>query len=158
MIEKMKLESQDVAAQKREELKQLFPSVFTEAKNEKGELVESVDFEKLKALVGEFSDVFESRRERFVFDWPGRSDALKLVQQKSFGTLIPSAENSIEFENSDNVFIEGDNLEVLKLLQKSYYSKVKMIYIDPPYNSKQDFIYPDDYSESLDTYLSLIHI
>ena len=83
MIEKMKLESQDVAAHKREELKQIFPSVFTETRNEKGELVESVDFEKLKAAVGEFSDVFESRRERYGKDWPGKKECMKLVQELS---------------------------------------------------------------------------
>ena len=153
MIEKMKLESQDVAAQKREELKQLFPSVFTETKNEQGELVESVDFEKLKAAVGEFSDLFESRRERYGKDWPGRNDSLRLIQQLSSGALLPNAESSVEFDTTNNVFVEGDNLETLKLLQKSYYGSVKLIYIDPPYNTGHEFIYPDDYSEGLATYL-----
>ena len=153
MIEKMKLESQDVAAQKREELKQLFPSVFTETKNEKGELVESVDFEKLKAAVGEFSDLFESRRERYGMDWPGKKECMTLIQRPSNGTLKPDREASVEFDSTNNLFIEGDNLEVLKLLQKSYYGKVKMIYIDPPYNTGNEFIYPDNFSESLETYL-----
>ena len=153
MIEKMKLESQDVAAHKREELKQIFPSVFTETRNEKGELVESVDFEKLKAAVGEFSDVFESRRERYGKDWPGKKECMKLVQESSIATLNPIREKSVNFDTTENVFIEGDNLEVLKLLQKSYYGKIKLIYIDPPYNTGNEFIYPDDYSESLETYL-----
>ena len=154
MIEKMKLESQDVAAQKREELKQLFPSVFTEAKNEKGELVESVDFEKLKALVGEFSDVFESRRERYGMDWPGKKECMTVIQRQSSGALKPKRSESVNFDSTKNVFIEGDNLEVIKLLQKSYYGKVKMIYIDPPYNTGNEFVYPDNFTESLSTYLS----
>ena len=128
MIEKMKLESQDDAAKKRAELKQLFPSVFAELKNESGELVEGVDFEKLKAAVGEFSEVFESRRERYGKDWPGKKDCIKLVQQRSRGTLKPELEKSLQFENSRNVFIEGDNLEALRLLQKSYYC---LLYTSP---------------------------
>lgn len=153
MNEKMKLESQDIAIQKRDELKELFPSVFTETKNEKGELVESIDFEKLKANLGEFSDVFESRRERYETTWPGKKDCIKLIQQPSVGALRPMKEASLNFDSTDNLFLEGDNLEVLKLLQKSYYGKVKMVYIDPPYNTGKEFIYPDNYSESLDTYL-----
>lgn len=154
MIEKMNLESQNVAAQKREELKQLFPSVFTETKNENGELVESVDFEKLKAAVGEFSDVFEKRRERYGMDWPGKKESLKLIQQTSVGALKPLIEKSVNFDSASNLFIEGDNLEVLKLMQKAYYGAIQLIYIDPPYNTGKDFIYPDDFSESLETYLA----
>ena len=111
-------------------LKQLFPSVFTETRNEKGELVESIDFEKLKAELGTFSDLFESRSECYGMDWPGKRDCLKLIQQPSIGTLKPCREESVNFDTTENLFIEGDNLEVLKLLQKSYYGKVKMIYIE----------------------------
>ncbi|MCK6600346.1 MAG: site-specific DNA-methyltransferase [Bacteroidetes bacterium] len=85
--------------------------------------------------------------------WPGKAECFKTIQQPSIATLVPAPEESINFETSGNLFIEGDNLEVLKLLQKSYLGKVKMIYIDPPYNTGNDFIYPDNYSESLDTYL-----
>ena len=147
-------ETLDVAEQRKRELQQLFPSAFTETVNEKGELVSSIDFERLKAELGEFSDVFESRREKYGMDWPGKRDALRLVQEPSRATLKPCREESVDFDNTENLFIEGDNLEVLKLLQKSYYGKVKMIYIDPPYNTGKEFIYPDKYSESLDTYLS----
>jgi adenine-specific DNA-methyltransferase len=143
-----------VSAINRNKLKTLFPVVFTETKNENGEVVESVDFEKLKAELGTFTDLFESRRERYGLDWPGKKDCLKAIQTQSFATLKPSREESVNFDTTQNLFIEGDNLEVLKLLQKSYYGKVKMIYIDPPYNTGNDFIYPDNYSESLDTYLS----
>jgi adenine-specific DNA-methyltransferase len=152
--EQMNLESLDIGEQRRSELKSLFPGVFTETKNDKGELVESVDFEKLKAEIGTFSDLFESRRERYGMDWPGKKDSMKLIQRPSIATLKPCREESVNFDETENLFIEGDNLEVLKLLQKSYYGKVKMIYIDPPYNTGKEFIYPDNYSESLDTYLA----
>lgn len=151
--EKLPGTSIDISAENRAHLKQLFPSVFTETKNDKGELVESVDFEKLKAELGSFSDLFESRRERYGMDWPGKKEALWLIQTPSFATLKPCREESVDFDTTENLFIEGDNLEVLKLLQKSYYGKVKMIYIDPPYNTGKEFIYPDNFSESLETYL-----
>jgi len=154
MPEKADLQSLDISAENRARLKQLFPSVFTETKDDKGELVESIDFEKLKAELGTFSDVFESRRERYGMDWPGKKDCMKLIQKSSIATLKPCREESVNFDDTENLFIEGDNLEVLKLLQKSYYGKIKMIYIDPPYNTGKEFIYPDDYSESLDTYLA----
>jgi len=143
----------DISANNRAKLKNLFPSVFTETVNDKGELVEAIDFEKLKAELGTFSDLFESRRERYGMDWPGKKDCMKLIQEPSRATLKPARDESVNFDGTENLFIEGDNLEVLKLLQKSYYGKVKMIYIDPPYNTGKEFIYPDKYSESLETYL-----
>jgi len=151
---KVSLESMDVSAQNRANLKALFPSVFTETLNEKGDLVESIDFEKLKGELGTFSDIFEGRKERYGMDWPGKKECLKIIQQPSLATLKPCREESVNFDTTENLFIEGDNLEVLKLLQKSYYGKIKMIYIDPPYNTGKEFIYPDHYAESLDTYLA----
>ena len=153
MIEKLTGTSLDIASDNRAKLKQFFPSVFTEAKNQEGELVETLDFEKLKAELGTFTDLFESRRERYGMDWPGKKEALHLIQATSSATLKPCREESVDFDNTENLFIEGDNLEVLKLLQKSYYNKIKMIYIDPPYNTGNEFIYPDNFSESLETYL-----
>lgn len=152
--EMMDLESMDIAEDNRLKLKELFPNVFKETRNEDGELIESIDFEKLKAELGEFSDVFESWKERYGMDWPGKKECMKLIQQPSVATLKPCREESVNFDETENLFIEGDNLEVLKLLQKSYYGKVKMIYIDPPYNTGKEFIYPDKYSESLETYLA----
>lgn len=152
--DKMELKSMDISAANRDKLKQLFPSIFTETGNDKGELVESIDFEKLKAELGAFSDVFESRRERYGMDWPGKKDCIKLIQEPSVGTLKPCREESVNFDTTENLFIAGDNLEVLKILQKSYYNKVKVIYIDPPYNTGKEFIYPDNYTETLDTYLA----
>lgn len=145
--------SLDISEENRARLKALFPSVFTETVNDKGEPVESVDFEKLKAELGTFTDFFENRRERYGMDWPGKKDALRLIQTPSAATLKPCRDESVNFDTTENLFIEGDNLEVLKLLQKSYYGKVKMICIDPPYNTGKEFIYPDNFTESLQTYL-----
>ncbi|SFK48954.1 adenine-specific DNA-methyltransferase [Halobacillus dabanensis] len=123
-------------------LKNVAPSIFSEGK---------VDMEKLKALLGE---EVESGKEKFRLSWMGKSEAIKSINIPSKGTLRPNTKksltNGVEKENS---IIEGDNLEVLKLLQKSYYGKVKMIYIDPPYNREEDFIYNDDFSQTLDAYL-----
>ncbi|MGD8175796.1 site-specific DNA-methyltransferase [Marinimicrobium sp. ARAG 43.8] len=146
-------ESLNIAEQRKKELKQLFPGAFTETRNDKGELVETIDFERLKAELGSVSEVYDNRRERYGMDWPGKRDCLRLIQEPSRATLKPCREESVDFDTTENLFIEGDNLEVLKLLQKSYYGKVKMIYIDPPYNTGKEFIYPDNFSESLDTYL-----
>lgn len=146
-------QSLDVAEQRRKELEQLFPGIFTETRNDDGELKVTVDVERLKAELGEFTDIYDSRRERYGMDWPGKRDSLRLIQQSSTATLKPCREESVDFDTTKNLFIEGDNLEVLKLLQKSYYGEVKMIYIDPPYNTGKEFIYPDNFSESLDTYL-----
>ena len=147
-------QSLNISEQRQQELKQLFPGVFTETRNDKGELVETIDFERLKAELGEFSEIYDNRRERYGMDWPGKRDCLRLIQEPGQATLKPCREESVDFDTTENLFIEGDNLEVLKLLQKAYYGKVKMIYIDPPYNTGKEFIYPDNYSESLNTYLS----
>lgn len=152
--EKAELKSMDVADAKRWQLAQLFPEVVTETRANDGKLVRAVDFEKLKGLLDEFSEVLENQRECYGMTWPGKNECLKLIQQPSVATLKPCREESVNFEETENLFIEGDNLEVLKLLQKAYYGKVKVIYIDPPYNTGSDFIYPDDYSETLETYLA----
>lgn len=110
-----------------------------------------IDFEQLKRALGTW---VEASNERFGLVWPGKAECMKIIQQPSYATLKPAREESVDFDSTNNVFIEGDNLEVLKLLQKPYFGKIKMIYIDPPYNTGQEFIYPDKYSETLDTYLS----
>lgn len=142
MTEQIDPRSADVVAERVAHLLELFP----EAKSEGG----SVDFDRLKLALGE--DVNEGR-ERFGMSWPGKADAIRAAQKQSVATLLPVDKESVDFESTGNVIIEGDNLEVLKLLQKSYLGKIKMIYIDPPYNTGNDFIYPDNYSESLQTYL-----
>jgi adenine-specific DNA-methyltransferase len=140
--EPLDLRSHTIAEDKKQELLQLFPEIRTEGGK--------VDIDRLKMALGETVDV---GRERYGMNWPGKADCFKTIQQPSMGTLLPCKEESVDFDTTENMIIEGDNLEVLKLLQKSYLGKVKMIYIDPPYNTGNDFIYPDNYTESLETYL-----
>jgi adenine-specific DNA-methyltransferase len=123
------------------ELAQLFPEAITDGK---------VDVEKLRLLLGE---TVEDSPERYGLSWPGKRDAIRLAQKQSTATLDPMATESVDFGTTKNVIIEGDNLEVLKLLQKSYYGKVKLIYIDPPYNTGKDFVYKDDFAEPTEAYL-----
>lgn len=140
--EKLDLRSHTLAEDKKAELLRLFPEIRTEGGK--------VDFDRLKLALGETVDV---GKERYGMTWPGKADCFKTIQTPSMGTLRPCPEESVNFDTTENLIIEGDNLEVLKLLQKSYMGKVKMIYIDPPYNTGNDFIYPDNYTESLQTYL-----
>lgn len=154
MNTKLALSSLNIAEHRQAELMALCPGAFTETKNENGEIEFSLDLERLQAEIGAASESFTSRRERFGLDWPGKKECLQFVQQQSYGALKPDKDSSLHFDSTKNVFIEGDNLEVLKILQKSLYGQVKLIYIDPPYNTGKDFIYPDKYSESLETYLA----
>jgi adenine-specific DNA-methyltransferase len=140
--DKLDLRSHDIAEDKRQELLRLFPEIRTES--------DKLDFDRLKLVLGEAVDV---GKERYGMNWPGKADCFKTIQSPSLGTLLPCPEESVNFENTDNLIIDGDNLEVLKLLQKSYLGTIKLVYIDPPYNTGNDFIYPDNYSESLQTYL-----
>ena len=140
--ERFDLRSHDIEADKQAELIRLFPEVGTEGGK--------IDFDRLKLALGQSIDM---GKERFVMNWPGKADCFRTIQTSSVGTLLPCPDESINFDKTENLIIEGDNLEVLKLLQKSYLGKIKMIYIDPPYNTGNDFIYPDNYSESLQTYL-----
>jgi adenine-specific DNA-methyltransferase len=133
----------DIAEENIQKLKQIFPDVFTEDK---------VDFEKLQQVLGNY---VEDSNERYNFTWNGKGRALRLSQTPSLGTLRPCKEESKDWDTTQNLYIEGDNLEVLKLLQKSYHNKVKMIYIDPPYNTGKDFVYPDDFHDSLENYKKL---
>lgn len=140
--EKLDLRSHDMAEDKRQELLRLFPEIRTEGGK--------IDIERLKLALGETVDV---GKERYGMNWSGKADSFNTIQMPSLATLRPCPEESVNFDTTEDLIIEGDNLEVLKLLQKSYLGKVKMIYIDPPYNTGNDFIYPDNYSESLQTYL-----
>jgi len=124
-------------------LRDLLPAIFSEGK---------IDEEKLRTILGESLD---ARAERFSFTWAGKRDALRMLQVPSRATLVPAPEESINFDSATNVFIEGENLEVLKLLYKSYFGRVKMIYIDPPYNTGGDFVYPDNFADPLGYYLEL---
>ncbi len=135
--------SADLVAQNLEYLKQIFPEVIKEGR---------VDFEALNDLLGNYADTAE---ERFCLNWAGKANARREAQKRSTGTLRPCPEESVDWDTTDNLYIEGDNLEVLKLLQKSYHSRVKMIYIDPPYNTGKDFVYKDNYKDNMKNYLEL---
>ncbi len=121
-------------------LAQAFPEVIVDGK---------VDFEKLRLILGE--DI-EDAEERYSFTWPGKRDAIKLAISRTTGTLRPDKENSKDWDTTQNLFIEGDNLEVLRVLQNTYRGKVKMIYIDPPYNTGRDFVYKDDFKDNIANY------
>ena len=127
--EKLDLHSHDIAEDKRQALLHLFPEIRTEDGK--------VDFDRLKLALGETVDV---GKERYGMHWPGKADCFKTIQMPSLGTLRPCPEESVNFDTTENLIIEGDNLEVLKLLQKSFLGKIKMIYIDPPYNTGNDLI------------------
>lgn len=139
--DRLPLTSLDITEDRKAQLRQTFPDVFREDK---------IDFDALKRALGEW---VAPEKERFGLNWPGKAECSKLIQQASVGTLLPMREQSVDFDSTENLIIEGDNLEVLKLLQKSYYGKVKMIYIDPPYNTGNEFIYPDNFHEGLQDYL-----
>ena len=144
--ERVALTSGDVAAAKRAELiaalKAVMPGAVAEGR---------VDLKQIAAELGE--DVTVTEKERFGLNWPGRAECMRIIQRPSTGTLKPDVDESVDFDTTENLFIEGDNLEVLKLLQTAYHNRVKMIYIDPPYNTGNEFIYPDKFSETLKTYL-----
>lgn len=132
-----------IADERVSRLKELFPEAFTEGK---------LDFDNLRATLG---DLVDDGPERYTFTWAGKRDAIRLLQMPSRATLVPCREESVEFDTTEHIFIEGDNLEVLKLLYKPYFGRVKMIYIDPPYNTGKERIYPDNYADPLATYLEL---
>ncbi|MBO6288763.1 MAG: site-specific DNA-methyltransferase [Alphaproteobacteria bacterium] len=139
-IKKLDGKSLDVAETDKERLKAVFPQCFVEGK---------LDIDKLLSLCGEYID---NDFEKYKFEWKGKSECLRIAGKRSTGTLRPCPIESVDFENTNNLYIEGDNLEVLKLLQTAYYRKVKMIYIDPPYNTGNDFVYEDDFKDPLAKY------
>jgi len=126
----------------KEELKSIYPQVFEDNK---------INFEKLKSLLS--GEIIEKDDDRFYFNWAGKSNVYKLIQSPAYGTLKPDKERSVDFDNTENILIVGENLETLKLLLKPYFGKVKMIYIDPPYNTGKDFIYRDNFKVPLKDYL-----
>jgi len=139
----------DIVDQNIERLRELFPDAFTEGSDENG-LRWKVNFVALQEIIGSY---VEDQAERYSFNWNGKARARRIAQTPSTGTLRPCPEESVNWDTTQNLFIEGDNLEVLKLLQKSYHKKIKMIYIDPPYNTGNEFIYSDKFADNLETYL-----
>lgn len=139
-IAKVSAYSMDIEGTEKEKLRAIFPQCFNEGK---------LDIDKLLNLCGEYID---NDFEKYKFEWSGKSDCYKIAGKRSTGTLRPYPEESVDFDTTQNLYIEGDNLEVLKLLQTAYYRKVKMIYIDPPYNTGNDFVYEDDFKDPIEKY------
>ena len=140
IIEKISPKSLDIEKKNKEKLQSVFPDCFSEGK---------LDIDKLLNLCGEYID---EDFEKYKFEWKGKSECYRIAGKRSTGTLRPCVEESVNFDTTNNIYIEGDNLEVLKLLQSSYYRKIKMIYIDPPYNTGNDFVYEDDFKDPMAKY------
>ena len=148
-MEKMRMESLNLTSQNIEKIEDLFPNCITESKDENGKLKKSINFKMLKQML---SDDIVDGEEAYEFTWVGKKESIVEANKPIRKTLRPAPEESVDWENTENLYIEGDNLEVLKLLQESYLGKVKMIYIDPPYNTGNDFIYNDDFKVSNEEY------
>lgn len=139
-FEKMDLGSADLVAERIEQMRELMPEVFAEG---------GIDFDKLRLILG---DEVDENTERYAFTWPGKANAIRQSQTPSSATLRPAPEESVNWDETENLYIEGDNLEVLKLLQHSYHGRVKIIYIDPPYNTGHDFVYKDRFGDTIENY------
>lgn len=150
-MDKLKMHSPNLVEQNIEKLAALFPNCVTEAKGEDGSLKQAIDFDLLKQELSRH--IVDGPQERYHLNWPGKREALLTANAPIAKTLRPCREESVNFDTTQNLFIEGDNLDALKLLQETYLGKVKMIYIDPPYNTGNDFIYEDDFAEDLDSYI-----
>lgn len=150
-MDKLKMHSPDLTQQNIEKIKALFPNCVTEAKGANGELKLAVDFDQLKQELS--NSIVEGPQERYQLNWPGKREALLTANAPIAKTLRPCREESVNFDTTENLFIEGDNLDALKLLQEAYLGEVKMIYIDPPYNTGNDFIYEDDFAENTNEFL-----
>jgi len=150
-MNKLKMHSPNLTEDNIARLREMFPGCVTEAKGEDGSVKLAVDFDQLRQ---ELSDsIVEGPQERYHLNWPGKREALLTANAPIAKTLRPVRSESVDFDTTKNLFIEGDNLDALKLLQETYLGKVKMIYIDPPYNTGNDFIYEDDFAESTGEYL-----
>ena len=149
-MEKLKMQSLDVTSSNIDKIARLFPQCVTEHKDKDGKTVLGIDFEKLRDELS--SDVIDDGEERYQFTWPDKKAHAHLANTPTNKTLRPCREESVDFDRTQNLYIEGDNLDVLKVLRETYLCKVKMIYIDPPYNTGNDFVYNDDFSQSTDKY------
>ena len=152
MTNHLKMHSMNKIDENINKIAQLFPNCVTEAKGENGEITKKIDFDMLKQELSH--SLVEGREERYQFTWPDKKQAILTANAPINKTLRPCREESVNFDETENLYIEGDNLEVLKLLQETYLGKIKMIYIDPPYNTGNDFVYNDDFSQDADDYMS----
>lgn len=149
-MDKVKMQSLDVTGSNIDKIARLFPQCVTERKGKNGKTVLGIDFEKLREELS--ADVIDDGEERYQFTWPDKKAHAHLANTPTNKTLRPCREESVDFDNTQNLYIEGDNLDVLKVLRETYLGKVKMIYIDPPYNTGNDFVYNDDFSQNADDY------
>lgn len=149
-MDKQKMQSFDVISSNIKKIQQLFPNCVTERKGKNGKTELAIDFEKLQAELSD--DIIGEGEERYQFTWPDKRAANRLANTPTTMTLRPCREDSIDFDNTQNIYIEGDNLDVLKVLRETYLGKVKMIYIDPPYNTGNDFVYNDDFAKGKDKF------
>ena len=150
-MDKLKMQTVNKADENFKKLAKLFPNAVTEAIDENGEVVRAIDKDVLMQEIS--CKVVDGNEERYQFTWPDKKKSVLLANAPINKTLRPCREESVDFDNTENLYIEGDNLEVLKLLQETYLGKIKMIYIDPPYNTGNDFVYNDDFAENADEYL-----
>jgi adenine-specific DNA-methyltransferase len=150
-MEKLKMHSPNIVQDNLQRIRQLFPGCVTEASGENGELRLAIDFDQLRQELAD--SAVEGAQERYLLTWPGKREALLTANSPIAKTLRPSRDESVDFDSTRNLFIEGDNLDALKLLQETYLGKVKLVYIDPPYNTGKDFIYKDDFSTDVGDYL-----
>ena len=151
-MEQLKMHSLDKIAENVEKIAALFPNCITESADEHGGLKRAIDFDMLKQELSDY--VVEGLQERYQFTWPDKKKAMLAANAPINKTLRPCREESVNFDNTENLYIEGDNLEVLKLLQETYLGKIKMIYIDPPYNTGNDFVYNDDFAQNAEDYMA----
>ena len=151
-MDKLKMQTADGVQDNISRIAELFPECITEVKNQRGGVKRSVDFDKLRQLLS--SDIVEGNEERYQFTWPDKRKAILAANAPINATLRPCPEESVNFDTTQNLYIEGDNLDVLKCLKETYLHKVKMIYIDPPYNTGNDFVYEDNFAESAAEYLA----
>ena len=150
-MEKLKMQTANKADENFKKLAEMFPNAVTEAKNENGEIVRAIDKDVLMQEIN--TKVVDGKEERYQFTWPDKKKSVLLANAPINKTLRPCREESVDFDNTENLYIEGDNLEVLKLLQETYLGKIKMIYIDPPYNTGHDFVYEDDFAMNVNDFL-----
>lgn len=151
-MDRLKFQTSNMADKNFHKLVELFPNIVTETIDENGEIVRAIDKDMLMQEIS--VKVVEGRDERYQFTWPDKRKAILAANAPSTNTLRPCREESVNFDNTENLYIEGDNLEVLKLLQENYLNKVKLIYIDPPYNTGKEFVYPDKFSQSTAEYMA----
>ena len=150
-MEKLNMQTTNVVDENIKRIGEMFPNCLTEVKDEKGRPQVAIDFDQLRQELSK--NIVEGPEERYQFTWPDKRNAIRLANAPTTDTLRPCREESVDFDNTQNLYIEGDNLQVLKLLRENYLGKVKMIYIDPPYNTGNDFVYNDDFSQSADEYV-----